>query len=324
MDQPPIGDEEPLARTPVALAAELAQRIIFGPAPSLRSSYRQRVAFGAEGAESARRVLAEHRPVMVARFGSTELACVSFYLRWRERALLPAVYRRSVRKIAWENSGIFPTDDASLDRFCEYYLSCLSQADVLGVWFNPSEDRIVERFAPQARLVHLEALNPVLYERPWNAELAGKRVLVVHPFAATIASQYRDHRERLFANPAILPEFELTTIRAVQSIAGNTGGYASWFDALDAMQEQIAATDFDIAIIGAGAYGLPLASFVKQMGRQAVHLGGQTQLLFGIRGRRWEIESPDDIAPLFNEYWVRPSAEETPERSGAVEGGCYW
>jgi ketopantoate reductase len=90
------------------------------------------------------------------------------------------------------------------------------------------------------------------------------------------------------------------------------------------MREEVARIDFDVAIVGAGAYGLPLAAAVKDLGRQAVHLGGATQLLFGIRGRRWEVESPDDIAPLFNEHWVRPSAEETPQGSSSVEGGCYW
>jgi hypothetical protein len=110
----------------------------------------------------------------------------------------------------------------------------------------------------------------------------------------------------------------------VQSIAGNQCGFPTWFDALEHMRAQIAATEFDVAIIGAGAYGLPLAASVKRMGRQAVHLGGATQLLFGIRGRRWEVESPDDIAPLFNEHWVRPSVEETPENRELVEGGCYW
>ena len=45
---------------------------------------------------------------------------------------------------------------------------------------------------------------------------------------------------------------------------------------------------FDIAIIGCGAYGLPLAAKLKKEGRQAIHLAGVTQLMFGIKGKRWE------------------------------------
>jgi len=222
------------------------------------------------------------------------------------------------------NAGMFPVDDASLDRFSDVFLDAVSKTDVLGVWFNRNEQRIVERYCPDAQLVHLEALNPVLLAHPWSAELAGRTVLVVHPFARTIESQYHTRRTRLFENPAVLPEFELKTIAAIQSGAGAACDFATWFDALEYMREQVANVQFDVAIIGAGAYGLPLAAAVKESGRQAVHLGGATQLLFGIRGRRWETESPDDIAPLFNEHWVRPSADETPEGSASVENGCYW
>jgi hypothetical protein len=233
-------------------------------------------------------------------------------------------YASNLRRIIRENSGVFPTDDASLDRFCEVFLAAVSQTDVMGVWFNRSEHVIVERYCPNAQLVQLEALNCVLRDDPWSSRLAGKTVLVVHPFARSIESQYRTHRTQLFANPRVLPEFELKTLPAVQSIAGNECGFETWFDALEYMKERVSAIDFDVAVIGAGAYGLPLGAAVKALGKQAVHYGGQTQLLFGIRGRRWEIESPDDIAPLFNEYWVRPSAEETPAGSERVEGGCYW
>ena len=53
-------------------------------------------------------------------------------------------------------------------------------------------------------------------------------------------------------------------------------------------------------------------------------MGGATQILFGIRGRRWEVEYTDTIVPLFNPYWVRPLPEETPEKAASVESGCYW
>ena len=83
--------------------------------------------------------------------------------------------------------------------------------------------------------------------------------------------------------------------------------------------------DFDIAILGCGAYGMPLAVKLKRAGKQAVHLGGATQLLFGIKGTRWEAKNyPTNIAKLFNEYWVRPSASEKVKGREKVEGGCYW
>lgn len=300
------------------------QRILYGRVPPEGGGFRQRVLWAEEGSIAARTMLEAGAPCMIARLGSSELACVSFYTRWRERMLVRPGYPAGLRGIMRTNAGVFPTDDASLDRFAVLFLESVSHADVMGVWFNRNEDHIIGRCCPAATLVHLEALNCVIRDEPWSAALAGQTVLVVHPFAKTIEEQYRTNRERLFANPRVLPPFELKTLAAVQSSAGARCGFDSWFAALEGMREQIADIEFDVAIIGAGAYGLPLAAAVKSMGRQSVHLGGATQLLFGIRGRRWEIESPDDIAPLFNQHWVRASAEETPEDAALVEGGCYW
>ena len=120
----------------------------------------------------------------------------------------------------------------------------------------------------------------------------------------------------------MLPEFDLKTVRAVQSIAGTDCGFASWFDALDAMYEQAMATDFDVALLGCGAYGFPLAARLKMAGKTALHMGGVTQMLFGIKGRRWD----DDPAAsrLYNRYWIRPDPTEVPPGSAEVENGCYW
>ena len=70
------------------------------------------------------------------------------------------------------------------------------------------------------------------------------------------------------------------------------------------------------------SYGLPLAAAICAMGRPALHLGGALQLLFGIRGRRWEAMPP--FAALMNEAWSRPLPAETPAAAGQVDGGCYW
>ena len=126
----------------------------------------------------------------------------------------------------------------------------------------------------------------------------------------------------LWDDPVVLPAFELKTIKAVQSIAGEDVPYRDWFEALDSMKAQMDSMDYDIAIIGCGAYGFHLAAHAKRMGKKAVHLGGATQILFGIKGKRWD-ELPE-VSKFYNEYWVYPSPDETPQNKGRVEGGCYW
>lgn len=194
----------------------------------------------------------------------------------------------------------------------------MRQVDVLASW-RP-EEIFFKRALAGSRRISLNGLDPSINKGySWTSALAGKRVLVVHPFAKSIARQYRENREKLFADPGILPEFaSLETVEAVQTIAGNTAGFKSWFDALEHMEAEIATKDFDVALIGCGAYGFPLAAFVKGMGKKAVHLGGVLQIYFGIKGRRW------DSSGLYNDYWVSPSSGERPKGLGRVEEGCYW
>ena len=85
---------------------------------------------------------------------------------------------------------------------------------------------------------------------------------------------------------------------------------------------EIKKYDFDVAILGCGAYGFPLAAEIKRMGKKAIHLGRATQLWFGIKGKRWN----DDplTKSLYNDAWVSPSDAEKPANADGVEGGCYW
>ena len=95
------------------------------------------------------------------------------------------------------------------------------------------------------------------------------------------------------------------------------------------MEEQIDKIDYDIAILGCGAYGFNLSAHIKRSGKKAIQLGGVTQLLFGIRGKRWEQNNQKWYAhgnypDLMNDSWCRPSIEETPQSANRVENACYW
>ena len=40
------------------------------------------------------------------------------------------------------------------------------------------------------------------------------------------------------------------------------------------MEERVDKFQFDVALIGCGAYGLRMAAFVKGLGKKTIHLGG--------------------------------------------------
>ena len=89
------------------------------------------------------------------------------------------------------------------------------------------------------------------------------------------------------------------------------------------MKSEIAKKDFDVALIGCGAYGMPLAAFVKSLGKVGIQLAGWTQMLFGVYGERW-ISQQTQYSKFINKYWIRPNENETPRKAKDIESGCYW
>lgn len=222
------------------------------------------------------------------------------------------------------NAGFFTDSEEKEDylKFCELYLKAVESLDLIGVWFNIGEDYIIEQCAREAKIAKIRCLEPYFYENPWSAALAGKKVLVVSPFADLISEQYNDNRQRLFQNPRVLPDFDLKTITAVQTIGElRDERFPSWFAALDYMKNEVSKVDFDVALIGCGAYSLPLASYVKSIGKGAIHTGGTTQILFGIKGKRWD-ENPA-ISKFYNSNWVRPDLSDKQEKATTATGD-YW
>ena len=201
--------------------------------------------------------------------------------------------------------------------------------DILGAWQN--NELYLSSVLTEAKKIQLMYLDPFWSKKPWSRALEGKKVLVVHPFAESIKSQY-EKRKYLFKVQDTLPDFKsLEVIKAIQSIGGESNGYKDWFEALEYMMSEIDKHDYDVCLIGCGAYGFPLAAHVKRMGKQAIHIGGSLQLLFGIMGNRWDHDEPHYengvfiyYAGLENKYWVRPSASERPKTHKVVENSCYW
>lgn len=278
------------------------------------------------------------KPLMIARFGSIECdVCenvrYTFYKKrsnwkficWKGQ---PNFINPYVVPLFSKNAGFFPSDDIeALKRFYHLMVECMSQVDVLNSWCYNEADFKDE--LKNAIKVDRERMTPLLTKQPWTRALKGKKVLVIHPFADTIIKQY-SRRKKIFPNDIdILPEFDLKVMKAIQTAGGAQSKFKDWFEALEYMKNEMDSYDYDICLIGCGAYGFPLAAHAKRNGKQAIHLGGVLQLLFGIKGKRWEtvneyLDEYPYTKTYYNEFWVRPSADETPVNAMGVEGSCYW
>lgn len=271
--------------------------------------------------EKIRRSIMSGVPFMAGRFGATELSTMKTFDFQVKRN-----YEKMMDQMQmW--SGFFPATKQGGEKFLDLMINSIPSVDYMGIWMLAFEKYYLKKYASSSlEFTYLFDLEPwSAPDNPWSSALEGKKVLVIHPFAETIEIQYKN-REKLFPGTNILPKFELHTLKAVQTIAGEKDDrFNSWFEALEWMYQEAMKIDFDVAIIGCGAYGFPLAAKIKQAGKQSIHLAGATQLLFGIKGKRWdESDIYDYVRRFYNDYWVYPSERDKPKQAKIVEGGCYW
>lgn len=289
-----------------------------------------------ESNEKIAKLIRLGKGALVSRIGGSEIRAVLDVIRmseWKRRDRLfwriltgetsgwnPIRFRHLALR-----GGFYPWDNQEkIVRFAQAQREAAQHIDLLGSWVA-GENMITELDRNNLGVTKLAFLEPFSSRNPWTAALEGRKVLVIHPFAKSIESQYLK-RELLFDNSQLLPNFDLQTLEAVQSLHDPgvpfPGPYSDWFAALDCMWEEIVKKDYDVAIIGAGAYGLPLGARIKKSGKVAIHLGGATQLLFGIWGGRWD--SFPEMVKMRNEHWVAPLPSETPPASRLVAERRYW
>lgn len=282
-----------------------------------------------------REKLLSPEPCMLSRFGSVEIGCLTNYLGiFHQKRKIRKYIKGEAFPWWWDeetiytmsnNAGFFSATPDQLKHVSEMMIEDMSLIDILASWRY--EELYFSKELQNTYKIDFELFNPFWSNIPWTVALENRKVLVVHPFAESIQKQYL-RKELIHKDQRILPVFDLQTVKAVQTIGNRIDSrFNTWFDALNFLKSEIDKRDYDICLLGCGAYGLPLAAHIKRTGKKAVHMGGSLQLLFGIRGARWEDSNYNatyNYAQLMNEYWIKPSETETPEKSRQIEAGCYW
>ena len=275
-------------------------------------------------------------PFWVGRLGGNEMNAIAYYNRHRLFPIRTDARKDIVHDLCL-GAGFFPQEVEECNKFVSMMMDISWDIDLIGIWNLYMEEWFIYKYIKKdiaiTKLTYLEPWK--VYEEkkhkgleiiPWSSALEGKKVLVIHPFAESILRQYNNNREKIFESigiKGILPKFELIVLKAVQTAGGEKSHFSNWFAALNYMINKCKEIDFDIAIVGCGAYGFPLSAEIKKMGKGVIHLGGSTQLMFGIIGKRWE-DYNETCSAMINEHWVRPSKKETIKNNKMIEGGCYW
>ena len=279
-----------------------------------------------------KKYLEDSKPFTLSRMGLGEIRWVDWFIRggldfncdgylYSGNIYTPTLRHRL------EYGGVYGNCASSF--FIEY-IKGISVADLQVFWFNydgtplvyNEQVNIFNNFSTNSIKIDCEVLAPYQHASFWTECLKGKKVLVIYPFVNTIKSQY-EKKDLIWTgdHSGKLPDFELKTYKPVWTLNGNKP-HNSWKESLDHMKSEISQIDFDVALLGCSHYGLPLTAFIKEnLKKSAIYMGGELQILFGIKGSRWD--NWERVNKFYNEHWTR-SIDEIPNGHEIMDGGCYW
>lgn len=275
-------------------------------------------------------------PSLVGRFGGTEARVLGCYLDlfkgYSISDPISTTYslltvQKRLKQLE-SGAGVYPPNWQTLRDFANEYLFSIRNSDLIGCWgetftwvedfaLKESKARCVSHHATTPWVESIFNNNPGII--PWSAALKDKKVLIVSSFSKSFEKQFF-RINNVFPNSnfhAFTPIF----LDSPRTQGGLNDG-STWKVRLDEMKQRMSSIDFDIALVSAGGYSYPLANHAKTMGKIGVHTGGELQLFFGVKGRRWE--NSVKVNKYENSFWIRPSEEEKPRNWLEIENGCYW
>ena len=240
-------------------------------------------------------------------------------------------YNRYKISILEMNAGIFPS--TIIPRWREMSINATREANILATgWFEPLKDLeqiALKEWNCMAVQIPLRSLEPyyVPSEDRWTRLLKGQTVSVVSCFTQTMQEQV-SVLDKLFPSEVFPSDIRWKWVQTGHP-PKLAQGFNEWpshiknsIEAVDWIVSKVVEQGSRFALIGCGGIGMLVAHKLKERGIIAIVLGGAIQVLFGIKGRRWENHSV--ISKFWNEHWVSPSETETPAGCSAIEGGCYW
>jgi len=241
----------------------------------------------------------------------------------------PLDHLKSVKRRVhlWRYSGVFPPTIKQLENFQAEYSKALFDSDFHVDFAGESVLNLLNESTKLKQTFPLEILDPVLLAsrgiKPWSMALEGKKILVVHPQPLTILKQSQNLVE-LHSVP-VLGKCEIKSLAPPQTNGLSISRNLDWKSRLDffntLIDEQISVERPDLALVAAGAYGLPICSHLKKRGISSIYVGGALQILFGIWGNRWR--GNPEYEKIATNNWIN-SSENKVFGSKFIEKGSYW
>ncbi len=258
-----------------------------------------------------------------------------YYPLLLERGVHPRArraYEAALSRHALLNSGLFPARPEFLLQWARSYATALQSLDCVGLFgqHREMEAEIVGAYRLTSTLVAFQDQEPDRSspddgENCYLPSLRGRRLLLVSPFASLLKERATRATFEATWSKTGKPWFGPASVEAIEFPYGfeprTWEKYPTVLDLLAEIESRIAGCDFDVALIGAGGLGIPLAASVRRLGRVGISLGGHIQPLFGVLGARWR----DDAAwreRYINDAWIDMPERYRPQPGTSAEN--YW
>jgi hypothetical protein len=243
------------------------------------------------------------------------------------------VFERHLIFHGLSQEGIFPAQPGFYVRYNDFFLENVRHMDWLGLVLEPVMDpKLVHAYQLGNRLVcYLDLIPdksiPNDPENDYVQYFEGKKILIICPFGELLkARATKEIFEGVWAKTG-KKWFYPAAIDALEFPYGfdreTHKQYATAIDLFEHITAEVANRDFDIALIAAAGLAIPIASFVKSMGKIGIDLGAELQFLFGIKGTRWR-DKDRWKKDYFTGWWTDAPDTYRPNQKDVVGSGAFW
>jgi hypothetical protein len=287
--------------------------------------------------QDVKQAIEEKKGFAMGKMGFSEQFILGYlpFLKSNPAILKIKAYETMLKYHCEIQSGVFPTHPDFLKEFAKFYTACAQSIDIIGIFEVEQEKNLIAQNNITAKLIPYQETEPdrSIPEHPSNCYLpflVNRKILIISPFAKLLKER---SQKEIFENVWSKIQkkwFYPLSVEALEipySYGSSTATHQKFGTSLNLYQEickEIDQHEFDVVLMGVGALGFPLASYVKSKGKVAISLGGHLQVLFGVNGSRWKSDEYWNTY-YFNDAWIDvPQKYHPKNREGLTDNGAYW
>ncbi len=279
----------------------------------------------------------EQKGFALGKMGFSEQFLLGYlpFLRSNPSTIKIRAYESALRYHCEYQFGVFPTDPEFLKHFATIFSDATRSMDILGLFEVEQENELIIQNNLKAKFIPYQDTEPdrSIPESSTNCYLplfANKKLLYISPFANLLKERsQKEIFENVWDNIKkkwFYPK-SISTIEIPYSYGNSRSTHLSYGTSINLYESictEIDKQDFDVVLMGVGALGFPLASYIKSKKKIALSLGGHLQVLFGIAGSRWKRDSFWNTHYI-NYSWIDMPNKYHPENKEVLtDNGSYW